>query len=195
MSSPFFRDARVDEAGGALAAGAAGGPRAERLAPLSAVSLSFPLPSADGLWRYLPFLALAFCLFFAIRIEDRRGHARYRCSFPLDLPGLGPGRMVDVSRAGAKIAAETTPKVGARLKVDVLGEQVRGAVVWSNRRFFGLRFERLIPEETVSRLRIPKAAAGEPSPAPQPRPQPAADPAPSGPAATPGPNGPRWWTP
>lgn len=142
-----------DGAGGGGDALATGLPeeRASRLATLSSVALTSS--EEAGLLRYLPFIALAFCLFFAIRIEDRRRHTRYRCSVDVELPGAGATRMVDISRAGAKIEAEDPPDIGERIEMRVGVAEMRGVVTWANQSFFGLKFARLLPETLVQDLR------------------------------------------
>ncbi|MEM7525092.1 MAG: PilZ domain-containing protein [Pseudomonadota bacterium] len=161
---------RAPEGGFSLAAGLPA-TRADRLVALGPIRLE--PASAEGVIRYLPFIALGFCLLFAFRLEDRRGYPRYRCSVKIEVDCGGvrrESRVVDISRAGAKLAADPPPAVGEKVDLTLAGEARRGTVTWSNQAFYGLRFGRLLPETAVDRLRVKPRdlfAPREPTPAPE----------------------------
>lgn len=92
----------------------------------------------------------------AFEHAGQRHFPRARLNLPARLvtfSGTTSCTLVDLSRSGAKLAAEASPKVGSMVVVEGLPIELFGTVRWSVRGFFGFQLDMPISLERVVALR------------------------------------------
>ena len=95
-------------------------------------------------------------------MRGQRDHARARLDVParlLTMEGTVPCMAIDASCCGAKLSAETAPRVGTMVVVQGLPHELFGDVRWSSRGRFGIAFDEPLPLAQVIALR--RYAEGE----------------------------------
>lgn len=67
--------------------------------------------------------------------------------------GTSDCTLIDLSRSGARLAAQDCPRVGAMVVVDGLPIELFGAVRWSSNGLFGFHFDTPLPLSEVIAMR------------------------------------------
>jgi len=101
--------------------------------------------------------SLALAPEFALPIHrGQRDFARARLNLPariVTFNGTSNCTLIDLSRTGAKIAAQDCPRVGAMVIIEGLPTELFGTVRWSRSGLFGFEFDQQMTHEEVVALR------------------------------------------
>ncbi|MEM9581901.1 MAG: PilZ domain-containing protein [Pseudomonadota bacterium] len=87
--------------------------------------------------------------------RERRQNKRYPCNIPVQLIVNGQTSqhyLVDISCSGANIENQLNLPDEASLSLSFGSIEVRGIVIWSNSKFAGVKFERLLLQQDITEV-------------------------------------------